>query len=233
MVLAIMTEKKALVHESTSFAQVEGKAITCPPARQDPAERGRRRERGTEARCLQPQNFASRCCDALMTKVRATVTIHENVWKAVRVRAARTGMRDHEVVEAALRRELGFDLLERIWERRDMGEDEAEDLALDAQQSVRRDGGGEKRSRSERIRLGVIIALLTDVATIVEDPAQPATVRTEDPHDVYLVALAETDRAVIVSGDKHLLDMAGWLPVYSPPGFQRLVNAREKEQGRP
>lgn len=76
-----------------------------------------------------------------MTKIRTTLTIDEEVWKAVRVRAARTGRRDGEVIEAALRRDLGFDLLERIWSRNDMSEDEAMGLALEAQESVRRDDG--------------------------------------------------------------------------------------------
>lgn len=76
-----------------------------------------------------------------MTKIRTTLTIDAEVWKAVRVRAARTGKRDGDVVEAALRRDLGFDLLERIWARNDMPEDEAMELALEAQESVRRNDG--------------------------------------------------------------------------------------------
>jgi len=73
-----------------------------------------------------------------MTKIRTTLTIDEEVWKGVRVRAARTGKRDSDVIEAALRRDLGFDLLERLWDRNDMSEDEATALALEAQDSVRR-----------------------------------------------------------------------------------------------
>lgn len=73
-----------------------------------------------------------------MSKIRTTLTIDEDVWKAVRIRAARTGKRDSEVVEAALKGELGFDLLERIWTQNDMDEDEAMDLALEAQGRVRR-----------------------------------------------------------------------------------------------
>lgn len=59
----------------------------------------------------------------------------------MRVRAARTGECDSEVIEAALRRDLGFDLLERIWARNDMPEDEAMDLALEAHGRVRRNDG--------------------------------------------------------------------------------------------
>ena len=76
-----------------------------------------------------------------MTKIRTTLTIDAEVWKAVRVRAARTGKRDGDVVEAALRRDLGFELLERIWARNDVPEDEAMELALEAQKSMRRNDG--------------------------------------------------------------------------------------------
>ena len=41
----------------------------------------------------------------------------------------------------ALRRDLGLDLLDRVWARNDMPEDEAMDLALEAQDSVRRESG--------------------------------------------------------------------------------------------
>lgn len=73
-----------------------------------------------------------------MRKTRTTVTLDEDVLRAVRVRAARTGKRDSEVIEEALRRELGLDLLERIWERNDLPEDEAVRLAVTAQHAARR-----------------------------------------------------------------------------------------------
>lgn len=72
-----------------------------------------------------------------MTKTRTTLTIDADVWKAVKVRAARTGLRDSEVVEAALRSSLGFDVLEEIWAAATLSEDEAMDLALEAQRAAR------------------------------------------------------------------------------------------------
>lgn len=72
-----------------------------------------------------------------MPKHRTTVTIDERVMRAVRVKAARTGRRDSEVIEEALRRDLGFDLLERVWERADLGEQEALNLAVEAQHEAR------------------------------------------------------------------------------------------------
>jgi Ribbon-helix-helix protein, copG family len=73
-----------------------------------------------------------------MPKVRTTVTLEEDVLRAVRVTAARTGRRDSDVIEEALRRDLGFDLLERLWARNEMDEDEAMALALEAQHENRR-----------------------------------------------------------------------------------------------
>jgi hypothetical protein len=73
-----------------------------------------------------------------MAKVRTTLTVDEEVLRAVKVRSARTGKGDSEVIEEALRRELGFDLLERLWQRKDLGEDEALALAVEAQHKTRR-----------------------------------------------------------------------------------------------
>ena len=73
-----------------------------------------------------------------MSKVRTTLTIDESVLRAVKVRAARSGKGDSEVIEEALRRDLGFDLLERLWQRNDLDEDEAMALALEAQHWARR-----------------------------------------------------------------------------------------------
>ena len=73
-----------------------------------------------------------------MAKVRTTLTVDEEVLRAVRVRAARTGRRDSEVIEDALRRELGFDLLRRTWDRNRLTEADAEQLAVEAQHAVRR-----------------------------------------------------------------------------------------------
>jgi hypothetical protein len=73
-----------------------------------------------------------------MPKVRTTLTIDEAVLRAVKVRGARTGKGDSEVIEDALRRELGFDLLEGLWARNDLDENEALALAVEAQHETRR-----------------------------------------------------------------------------------------------
>ena len=72
-----------------------------------------------------------------MAKVRTTLTIDEEVLRAVKVRGARTGKGDSQVIEEALRRELGLDLLERLWRRDGIGEDEALAIAVEAQHKTR------------------------------------------------------------------------------------------------
>jgi hypothetical protein len=72
-----------------------------------------------------------------MPRVRTTLTVDEEVLRAVKVRAARTGKGDSEVIEEALRRDLGFDLLERLWRGEDMGEEKALALAVEAQHETR------------------------------------------------------------------------------------------------
>ena len=73
-----------------------------------------------------------------MSKVRTTLTIEQDVLRAVKVRAARTGKGDSEVIVEALRRDLGLDLLERLWQRADLPEEEAATLAIEAQHETRR-----------------------------------------------------------------------------------------------
>lgn len=73
-----------------------------------------------------------------MPKTRTTLTIDEEVLRAVKIRAARTGKADSEVIEESLRRDLGLDLLDRVWLRNDLSEQAAVDLAVEAQHATRR-----------------------------------------------------------------------------------------------
>jgi hypothetical protein len=70
-------------------------------------------------------------------KVRTTLTIDEDVLRWVKVRAARTGKGDSQVIEESLRRDLGLDLLERLWERNQLDEAEAAELGVEAQHATR------------------------------------------------------------------------------------------------
>ena len=66
------------------------------------------------------------------------MTVDEGVLRAVKLEAARSGRGDSEVIEAALRRELGLDIFEKLWDKSVLSEDEAMALALEAQHEVRR-----------------------------------------------------------------------------------------------
>ena len=72
-----------------------------------------------------------------MAKVRTTVTLDQNVLRWVKVRAARQGKGDSEVIEESLRRDLGLELLERLWAKNRMREDGAMRLAVEAQHRTR------------------------------------------------------------------------------------------------
>ena len=54
-------------------------------------------------------------------------------------------------------------------------------------------------------------------ATVVADPEGPARLRSVDPDDDYLIVLAQSQNAILVSGDKHLLDLSdGGAPILAP-----------------
>jgi len=72
-----------------------------------------------------------------MSKVRTTLTIDGDLLRAVKVKAARLGRGDSEVIEDALRRDLGLDVLDRMWQRNDMTEEESLSLAVEAQHATR------------------------------------------------------------------------------------------------
>ena len=71
-----------------------------------------------------------------------------------------------------------------------------------------------------------VLRWIAESAAVVEDPEAPATIRSADPGDDYLIALAETQRAALVSGDKHLLSLSGEIPVFSPREFIDLLSTR-------
>lgn len=72
-----------------------------------------------------------------MSKMRTTLTIDEEVLRSVKIRAARAGKGDSEIIEEALRRDLGLDLLDRLWAKNDMSEGQAMELAIEAQHKTR------------------------------------------------------------------------------------------------
>lgn len=66
-----------------------------------------------------------------MAKKKTTVYLEDDVLRSARIMAARTGKKDYEVLEDALRSYLGMEVLDRAWANADMSEDEALRLAAE------------------------------------------------------------------------------------------------------
>jgi uncharacterized protein len=79
---------------------------------------------------------------------------------------------------------------------------------------------------ARRINTSDAIALreLLEGATLVSDPDGGPSVRASDPDDDYLIALAEAQRAVLVTGDRVLVALSDRIPVYEPAAFLALVD---------
>jgi len=62
-------------------------------------------------------------------------------------------------------------------------------------------------------------------AAVVDDAPEPGVISSRDPGDDYLLALAISERAALVSGDKDLLALQRDLPIYSPSEFLTIIEA--------
>ena len=59
------------------------------------------------------------------------VYLPSELLRSVRVWSARTGRKDHEIIEEALKLYLGLDVIESVWARSDLSEVLALDLAYE------------------------------------------------------------------------------------------------------
>lgn len=66
-----------------------------------------------------------------------------------------------------------------------------------------------------------LASLLDAEAQIAPDPVDRPSIRVEDPQGEYLLALAVTHGAALVSGDNHLTVHTGQLPIFTPAEFLR------------
>ena len=57
------------------------------------------------------------------------------------------------------------------------------------------------------------------LADWVEDPGEPSSIKSRDPKDDYLIAVARAAQATLVTGDADLLELSGSIPVMSPRAF--------------
>jgi uncharacterized protein len=60
------------------------------------------------------------------------------------------------------------------------------------------------------------VGLVQRVSRHVSDPDGPAPLRSADPDDDYLIALAQAQNAILVSGDNHLLGLSDRAPILAP-----------------
>ncbi len=68
-----------------------------------------------------------------------------------------------------------------------------------------------------------LLSILRVNARSVSDPSEKPQIRSSDPDDGYLIALAESSRSVLVSGDRDLLELSEQIPVYSLRTFLALL----------
>lgn len=64
-----------------------------------------------------------------MARKKTTVYIDDGVLRAAKIAAARQGKKEYQVVEEALRDYLGLEVLQRVWDRGTLKEDQALKLA--------------------------------------------------------------------------------------------------------
>jgi uncharacterized protein len=72
------------------------------------------------------------------------------------------------------------------------------------------------------VDLGLVdryVELLRRDAAMAADPTEPPPIRCADPDDDYLIALAHSCSAALVTGDGHLLELAGDIPIFTPSEF--------------
>jgi uncharacterized protein len=75
------------------------------------------------------------------------------------------------------------------------------------------------RRHFDEAEVRAFLELLRGLAELVEDPAAGPSVTSRDPKDDYLIAAAASAHATLVTGDAHLLELEGSIPVLSPRTF--------------
>jgi putative PIN family toxin of toxin-antitoxin system len=81
------------------------------------------------------------------------------------------------------------------------------------------------RARVSQAEAAAFVHLLESSATSVSDPSTSPR-RSRDVGDDYLLELAASASAIVVSGDGDLLALSGDLPIKSPSGFLATLDVR-------
>jgi len=84
------------------------------------------------------------------------------------------------------------------------------------------------RKRISAAEAEELLHLLQSDADVVQDPTGAPPVRSPDPDDDYLIALAASAQAVLVSGDTDLLGLDDDIPASSPADFLRRLEAQDR-----
>jgi len=82
------------------------------------------------------------------------------------------------------------------------------------------------RKRVPADRASAFVSWVRDEGALAEDPVDPPPVRSPDPGDDYLLALAISRRAFLVTGDQHLLGLRDDLPIVTPAEFVAKLGER-------
>ncbi|MGH2870638.1 MAG: putative toxin-antitoxin system toxin component, PIN family [Solirubrobacteraceae bacterium] len=75
------------------------------------------------------------------------------------------------------------------------------------------------RKRIAPEKAAAFVNWVRDYARIAEDPASPPPVGSRDPDDDYLLSLAISGRAYLVTGDQDLLVLSNDFPIVTPAQF--------------
>ena len=81
------------------------------------------------------------------------------------------------------------------------------------------------RKRIPSEKAAAFVNWVRDHGAIAEDPADPPSIRSPEPDDDYLLALAISRHAYLVTGDQHLLGLTDDLPILTPAEF--VIKLRE------
>ena len=85
----------------------------------------------------------------MKARKKTTLYLDAELLRATKIAAAREDRPEYQVVEDALRKHLGMDVLERVWARSKLDEDEARRLAVTEVRAARR-GNSRKPAQKRR-----------------------------------------------------------------------------------
>jgi hypothetical protein len=74
-----------------------------------------------------------------MARKKTTVYVEEDLLKAAKIMAVRSGKREYEIFEDALREHLGLTAVENVWRRSDLDDTAALELAYEELHASRKE----------------------------------------------------------------------------------------------